>query len=281
MRTQRRFTIPAFSPAVALGLILLSSAASLRAATNDLTAKAIMDRMIASSGKTNDQLILTNYHFVRWDVSEEIDKKGVVTKKTDKIYDHSPELGSAILREVREDGKALPKSEKESARKQDSDERKSRSQRTGGDKNLTITADMIKAFDFELLGATNISGHTVHAIRFGPAAKQEPAKNMSERVIQKVQGKIYIDIIAFQIVRLEAELSDEISFWGGMLGKIKSFNMLVLREPVDGIWFNKNIAGEFEARAMFSAVRGRFSSTNSAFVRRDAIPQMKSAPPNL
>ena len=279
MRTLRPITRTAVLLTATVWSFFLFSAASLNASTNTLSAKAIMDRMIASSGKTNDQLILTNYHFVRWDVSEEIDKKGVVTKKTDKIYDHSPERGSAILREVREDGKVLPKSEKESARKQDSEERKSRAQRTGGDNNLTITADMIKRFDFELLGTTNISGHTVHAIRFGPAAKQEPAKNMSERVIQKVQGKIYIDTVAFQIVRLEAELSDEISFWGGMLGKIKSFTMLVVREPVDGIWFNRNIAGEFEARAMFSAVQGRFSSTNSAFVRRDAIPQMKTTPP--
>ncbi len=287
MRSLLPISLPGLIPLVMVCLAVLSDAASAAegratapgTTTNALTARAIMDRMIASSGKTNDQLILTNYHFVRWDVSEEIDKKGAVTKRRDKIYDHSPIRGSAILREVREDGKIIPKSETDTQRKQDGEERKARSERTGGDNNLTITADMIKRFEFELLGTTNLSGHIVHAIRFGPAAKQEPAKNMSERVIQKVRGKIYIDTVAFQIVRLEAELSEEIGFWGGMLGKIKSFNMLVTRDPVDGIWFNKNIAGEFDARAMFSSVHGRFSSTNSSFIRRDAVPQMKSGPP--
>lgn len=246
--------------------------------TNTLTARAIMDRAVNAAGRTNDQMILTNYYFVRRDLSEELDKKGAVTKRREKVYDNSPAKGSPVLREVRENGVLIPKSELEPQRKRDSEERKAKSERAGGDSAVVLTADMINRFEYELLGTTNFAGHSVFSIRFHPSAKQESPKNMNEKVLQKIQGRIYIDATAFQIVRLEAELSDELNFWGGMLGSIKQFHMLVLREPVDGIWFNQVITGEFEARAVLSAIRGRFSSTNSGFQKRDLIPSLKAAP---
>ena len=278
---------PRFRPAFALIVVLCSglvtplhgaAAAPAPAGTNALSARDIMARVVASSGKTNDQLILTNYHFVRWDVSEELDKKGLVSKRREKIYDHSPVRGSAVLREVREDGKPIAKSEIESQQKRDKDERKERSEKAGGDKAMVLTAEMTERFDFVLLGTTNIMGHLVHAIRFGPSPKKDAPKNMVERVLQKVGGMVYVDATAFQIVRLEAELSDEINFWGGMLGVIKHVHILVLREPVDGIWFNRNIAGEYEARALLNTMHGRFSSTNSGFQKRDLLPVLRAAP---
>ena len=278
---------PRFRPAFGLMVLLCSglatplhgaAAAPASVGTNTLSARAIMARVVASSGRTNDQLILTNYHFVRWDVSEELDKKGLVTKRREKIYDHSPVRGSAVLREVREDGKPIAKSEIESQQKRDTEERKERSEKAGGDKAMVLTAEMTRRFDFVLLGTTNIMGHVVHAIRFGPSPKQDAPKNMVERVLQKVRGMVYVDATAFQIVRLEAELSDEINFWGGMLGVIKRVHILVLREPVDGIWFNRNIAGEYEARALLNTMHGRFSSTNSGFQKRDAIPVLRATP---
>lgn len=250
------------------------------AATNALSAKAIMERVISLSGRTNDQLILTNYHFVRWEVSEELDKKGLATKRQEKIYDHSPVQGRAVLREVREDGKTLPKTEAKPRGKSEERERKGKgkSGRSGGGRSVELTTDLVKRFDFELLGTTNLNGHTVYSIRFTPAAKQESPKNMNDKVLQKIRGTLLVETNSFQIARLEAELFDDLSFWGGMLGSLSEFRLLLIREPVDGIWFNRVITGEYEARAVLNSMHGRFSSTNSHFQKREPVPSLKASP---
>lgn len=271
-----------FRAILALSCLVLSGlGTSGLAASGVLAAKDIMEQVVRRSGPTNDLLILTNYHFVRWEVSEELDKKGVATKRQEKIYDHSPAKSYGVLREIRENGKIIPKSDSKASEKPEERERKGkgkgRSGRGGGG-SVELTADLLKRFDFQLQGQTNFNGHGVYSIRFAPAAKLESPKNMNEKVLQKIRGTLLVETNSFQIVRLEAELFDDLSFWGGMLGSLSEFRLLLIREPVDGIWFNRVITGEYEARAVLNSMHGRFSSTNSSFQKRELVPSFKAAP---
>ncbi len=249
--------------------------------SNASPGRALMDRVVAaaSDAATNNASILTNYFFVRWEMSEELDKKGVATKRLEKLYDHSPISGRDVLRETRENGKLVSKPPTAASAKQPPEKRKGKSGRRGDGRRMDLTAEMLDRFDFQLVGSTNLDGRSAQVIRFVPATVQPAAKGMNDRVLQSLRGRIIGDAAASQIILLEAELADEVDIWGGMAGSIKHFKVTLRREPVGGIWFDRSVEGEYKARAMFSTVAGRFASTNGGFQLRTAVPQMKSAGP--
>lgn len=66
-------------------------------------------------------------------------------------------------------------------------------------------------YDFEMHPYEEVDGHAAWVISAKPKPDYQP-KNHDAKVLQKVEGKIWIDQATYQWVRLEAETTDTISF---------------------------------------------------------------------
>lgn len=92
------------------------------------------------------------------------------------------------------------------------------------------------AYDFRLEGQTQVDGHDVWVISGAPRAGYH-ARDREGKALLKIRGKIWIDRLNYQWVRLEAETTETISF-GLFLARLSPGARLVFEQThiSDDLW---------------------------------------------
>ena len=77
----------------------------------------------------------------------------------------------------------------------------------------SMMEEMVKAFDFKLLGETKLRGRAVFFLTASPRPGYHPP-NMETEALTGMQGKLWIDKRTFQWVKVEAEVKHPVSIKG-------------------------------------------------------------------
>lgn len=110
--------------------------------------------------------------------------------------------------------------------------------------------EMVKAFDFKLLGETRLGGHVVYSLQASPRKGYEPP-NMETKALTGMQGKLWIDKKTFQWVKVEAEVTHPVSI-KGFLAQVEPGTHFELEKiPVaPGIWMAKHFEMRSQAKIL-------------------------------
>jgi hypothetical protein len=142
-------------------------------------------------------------------------------------------------------------------RKNESEE--DRAKRRAGDekqqeKNREFVREAADAYDFRLLGSEMLNGRDTWVIGGEPRPGFQ-AKSKEAQILPKYHGRLWIDKNELQLVKLDVEAIDTVSF-GWILARIHKGTRLVIEQTRvnDEVWLPQNVSFRFDARiALFKS----------------------------
>jgi hypothetical protein len=204
----------------------------------------------------SDRLLLSQYTYTARTTERELDAKGN-TKKTDvEVYEVYPSLeeGETYERLIERNGKPIdPKElakkdrehEKKAAERARKLEREGTSER---EKRLAKEAEerrkedeaideMFRLYQIEMLGREEQEGHSTIVLRFAPRPDFQ-TRTDSGKILKKLAGRAWVNESDHELIRIEAELIDNLSFGMGVLARLnKGAKAYFQRRRVNGeIW---------------------------------------------
>ncbi len=197
-----------------------------------------------------DEYLLDQYTFTERHTERHLDSQGRTQKVISEVFEVYPsaEPGQTYRRLVQRDGK--PVDAKELAREDRKQEEKTalESTRTAQLKRLEAKAEarskeaqtveeLFRVYDITLVRRELLEGRRTILVAFQPRNDFEPTTK-SGKILKKFTGRAWIDEGDRQLVRVEGELLDDLSFGFGILAKLrKGARAELLRRKVnDEIW---------------------------------------------
>lgn len=255
--------------AVGTGVFLVLTATAMRAGDPDTAAlpdlpvflREIRDRL------HSDEFLLDQYTFTERHRERRLDGKGKIRTQTEQVYEvyPSPEPGHTYRRLVERDGKPLSSAElvREDHKQE---EREAKASAADGQKQAArreerrrkeeeIIGELFRVYDIRIAGRETLEGRTAILLVFQPRPGTRAATKAG-KILQKFEGRAWIDEQDRQLVRVEAKLVDNLSFGFGILAKLKKgATISVLRRKVnDEIWLPAE--ARFVGQARFLLVKG-------------------------
>lgn len=181
-----------------------------------------------------------------------------------KTYEEIMILGSPYERLMAVNGKRLSGAQQadenrkledavSDRRKESPDERGKRIAKYEADRrrDQSLMEELVKAFDFRLLGEQKLDGYSVYVLQATPRAGYH-ATSTETQVLTGMQGKLWIDKNTFQWVKVEADVIRPVSI-EGFLAKVEPGTRFELEKaPVeDDIWLAKHFSMRSRAKVLF------------------------------
>jgi hypothetical protein len=192
-----------------------------------------------------DDFLLDQYTFTERQTERRLDGDGNVTKVTSSSYEVYPsaEPGHTYRKLVARDGKALPVDDLANEdRKQQEKEAKAagRSPEVQAErrrKEAGAVEELFRLYDIRIVGRETIEGRGAILVTF-TSRPDVVTTTKPGKILKKFSGRAWIDEADRQLVRVEAELTDDLSFGFGILAKLKKgARALMQRRKVnDEIW---------------------------------------------
>ncbi len=201
----------------------------------------------------SDEFLLDQYTFTERHTEQHLDSQGNVRKSSTSVYEvyPSPEPGHTYRRMVEEDGRALSAEElAKEDRKQDEKEAKATAKTESQDEQTRASAaerrrekeaaaveELFRVYDIRLVRREEILGRDAILLTFQPRPAVK-AETKAGKILQRFAGRAWIDEADRQLVRVEAELVDDLSFGFGILARLKKGATVSLtRKKInDEIW---------------------------------------------
>jgi hypothetical protein len=195
----------------------------------------------------SDEFLLDQYTFTERHTERHLDSRGNVQKVSSAVYEVYPsgEPGHTYRRLVEQDGKALSARElaKEDLKQDDKQTRASAKTPTDvakaerNRKEAEAIAELFRVYDIRMSGRETLDGRSAILLTFQPRPGVE-AEIKAGKILRKFAGRAWIDEEDLQLVRVEGELVDDLSFGFGILAKLKkgSTAFILRRKINDEIW---------------------------------------------
>jgi hypothetical protein len=116
-------------------------------------------------------------------------------------------------------------------------------------------SEILNAADFQLLRRESIDGHPVILLSFKPNLAYKPRGDIA-KMLQHATGHVWVSESDYELVKLEAQVIDTISFGMGILGRVQpgSRGAFEWRKINDEIWLP--LREDFTAKARILLVKG-------------------------
>jgi hypothetical protein len=191
-----------------------------------------------------DEYLLDQYTFTERHTERHLDSQGRTEKVIAEVYEVYPsaEPGQTYRRLVARDGKALDA--KELAKEDRKREEKTALDSTGAAQLKRLEAkaearsrEQIRVYDMTIVGRELLAGRRTILVNFRPRDDFEPTTKTG-KILKKFTGRAWIDEGDRQVVRVEGDLLDDLSFGFGILARLKKGARaeLVRRKVNDEIW---------------------------------------------
>lgn len=242
---------------------------SVGAAPADLSPQEIVKRSVVANER--DWQAAPTFTFQ----DREVQFKGKI--KTDRTYQVRIIEGSEYRRLIATDGHplsaALQKQEEEREQREIARRRaESPSQRAARvrqyqqerTQNHVLMNEMVRAFNFRLVGEETVSGHAAYVLEATPKPDYKPV-NRDAKVLTGMKGKLWVDKEQFHWAKVEAEVVRPVSFH--FIAKVGPGTKFSLEEtPVSGqIWQPKQFTVQVAATVMMWQRNSRSAETFSNY----------------
>jgi len=203
-----------------------------------------------------DSALQSSYVYVETRREQKLDTQGRISSESIKVFESSPGLpGEArVERLIAENGRPVPaeelaKQDRERltkaagmVRRLAEDEPKERArqerayQKARRERDAAVN-DIYTVFDIRMVGRERIEGHDTIAFSLTPKADAKP-RTTEGRQMQHFKVQAWISESDFELVKLDAEATDTLSFGLGVLARLhKGARLSFLRRKINGeVW---------------------------------------------
>jgi|WetSurMetagenome_2_1015567.scaffolds.fasta_scaffold109667_2 hypothetical protein len=215
---------------------------------------AFLDRI--KDNLKSDRLLLCQYTYNMKSSTRYLDKEGRVKKIETREYEVFPSLDEDMAYEklVSEDGRPLDAGKLEEQdrkykkkadararklareRKSDQEERLAKESEEGRKERETIE-DLFKLYEFTFLRREMIGSHSAIWIEFTPKSQYQP-QTKDGHILKKLRGRALVSDTDYQVIRVDVELSEDLSFGLGLLARMhKGATLRFMRRKINNeIW---------------------------------------------
>jgi len=250
-------------------------------ATNAVTPptfEQLASNVVARSKFERTQNTTAQFAFTKQRVLEEFDSKGKLEERKDSRQEWFPINGSPFARTVERNGKPLTEKERKAEEEREAavraGKRPARSpEATKRDKEWQFTDEMLSRYAFKVTGQETVRGRPAWVVEFAPRSKDLPVKQITDRVANKVAGKVWVDAEDWEVARLKVWLTEELTFIGGVAGVLRKFELLLDRARVEpNAWLPTAIDFEMAGREFLVNKRVHYREEAKDFKRAAPAP---------
>jgi hypothetical protein len=219
-----------------------------------------------------DDFLLDQYTFTEKQTERRLDGDGKVTKVSSASYEVYPsaEPGHTYRKLVEKDGKVLPVDDlaKEDRKQQEKEARAAaRSPEVQAErrrKEAEAVEELFRLYDIRIVGREMLEGRGAVVVTFSARPGVETTTKPG-KILKKFSGRAWIDEADRQLVRVEAELTDDLSFGFGILAKLKKGARAEMqrRKVNEEIWLPSEV--HFIGHARLFLVKGLNVDTLSQY----------------
>ena len=252
-----------------LRMLLFASLAQLShgAEAPALTADQVVQRLLERSRSTPDRIAAQCHSCVRFSLIEERDSHGDVKERVSREFAvemHGAQQQLRILRlneRAPTEKEAKREIEHEAEVRKDYSERKGRKSAKGPD---FLDEGILCRYSYSIDGMEIKQGRSSYVLRFSPKSKGS-GKDIQDRALNLLAGRIWVDAEEFELVGVDARLTDRLEVLAGLAGDLErlDFTLERCRLP-DGFWFNRSLKLRLDGRKLMSHFR-----VNSIMEQRD------------
>lgn len=113
-----------------------------------------------------------------------------------------------------------------------------------------IVDDAFCVFSFYLTGREELDGHETITFTFAPVPGATP-RTSEGKLLQKFSGRAWVAERDHQLMRLEVEATDDVSFGFGLLARLHKGSQVVFeRRPVNDVWLPSELRYSGDARVL-------------------------------
>ena len=253
------------------GLLLVSGQAGICLnPPSSLGPEDIVRKAVSKAQAARDDSRRADYCYTKQVVVEDLDNQGRVTETKEKVFRFSSGFGS--LEQVKINGQvaggARLKQEEDRTARQSSQLVDSKSAKRDDHWEKYITPDLMAKYQYALVGRELVNGRPTYVIAFQPRSGNLSVRQMADRLLNQLAGRVWIDEQEFEIARAEICSQSKVALGGVMelLGSLKRFSFALERVRLDeGIWFNRLASGDFEGRKLLDSTHVKTRSETSGF----------------
>ncbi|MBL9174501.1 MAG: hypothetical protein JNL10_13275 [Verrucomicrobiales bacterium] len=230
------------------------------------TADEIVQRLLERAETLTNRMEGVCLGCRRLTVLEELDSRG--NSRERKLKEHLVAITGrgqkATL--VQMDGKPLSESDRRREERREEGHRDkfgSRKERSSR-QSQALDRALLERFRYRLVGMSEMEGRRTYELGFEPIAGGRDGK-VADRVLGRLQGRLWVDADEFEPVRIEAELSDPVSI-GGFLAVMDQFRMTVVRRRLpSGYWVDERVDTHVGGRRLVQRFHGHMEVTQDQF----------------
>ena len=197
--------------------------------------------------------LLSRYTYTENETEMTLDSKGKIKKTETNVYHvfHGTEEWQTYERQIskngvsltqkeleKQDGKERERVEKETRKRASWSEAKRQQEKAKAEREeRESTDDIFATFEYQLVRREMLNGVSAILVNFKPKKNYKP-KSGDAKNLQHVAGRAWIAEDDHQLVKLEAEVIDQIKIGAGLLAKLQKGSTLALEllKLNDEIW---------------------------------------------
>jgi hypothetical protein len=211
------------------------------------------------------------YAFEKHSITEELDASGKAAKTRDETYEVIPIQGIPFSRLVKMGNRDLTPEETEAQNRKELEFREkvalTDSKPAGRRKRNWLDTRVVDHFDFTMEGRETLHGRPALILSFHPKASNPPARTVEDKVLNRLEGTLWVDEQESEIAKLSIGLTEDLSFGlFGAVGSLKRFDLKLDRERLaDGVWVTRRQDLVLGGRKIFSSMAHRTLEESTNF----------------
>lgn len=250
------------------------------------SAHMVLYRTLEKAAQLEESKARSRYVFTMTTVMEELDAKGKMFSRKERVYEARIQSGWTQMKLLRINGEKLTPAQLRHEEAKDLKTRQNATQSSsalGSDRRENFfTAELVNRYWFVLKGIELVQGRRAYKLTFVPKGLDIPVKSAPDRLLNQMQGVVWIDVEDLEVCQSEFLLTGEVKLWGGFLATLKKLNCKLTRVRIaDGIWFNEKFTAYLEGRKLADPFKINALSTSSDFRLIDPAPAVPQEPKAL
>lgn len=232
------------------------------------------------------------YQYEKRYVLENLDPASQTPKPEEKLYRVTLVAAVPFNRLIKIQGRDLTAEE---LQEQDRKEERFRQKFLSADgKKLTpgkqgwITPELLDRYQFTVVERVLLTNRPTLVLTFKPKLERLPSKTVRDKLLNRLQGTVWIDEADADTARLSTGLTESFALgWLGMLGSLSQCELTLERQRMPGgAWVNTRQVLLLQCRKLATTMRFRVTEESSGFkevgegCRAGGLPGATSRTPN-
>ena len=139
---------------------------------------------------------------------------------------------------------------------------------------------MLARYTFKVTGQEAVRGRLAWVVEFAPRSKDLPVNKVTDRVANKVAGKVWVDAEDWELARMKFWLTEEVALIGGIVGVLRKFELLLERTRLEpNAWLPTTVDFAMAGRELLTNKRVHYSEEAKDFKRVAPAPAVVAPNP--